>query len=472
MDRIKPFIILLLVIIAFVSYRAISKKESTNDLLAFSFQKINNPSLSIDLVAKISGTDIRATLPLGTRIQDLKATFRTNGEQVKVNSVTQVSAKNSLDFSGPQAYRVIAEDGTTQTYNVDLCLPRLRAGAVSGCGEIPLQGLVTTLAGSAGVKGSSDGTGKAARFILPTGIATDGKNIYISDLGNHTIRQMVIATGEVTTLAGKAGTPGHADGIGSAAKFNSPKGITTDGTNLYIADHWTHTIRKLVIATRSVTTLAGQANRYGHRNGMGTGALLRTPNGMVLIGNDLYFVDQINNAIRKLNLKTKRVTDFAGSTGVGWGSNDAIGIRARFNAPEAMTTDGTSLFVTDRMNDTIRKVDIATARVTTLAGTAGFRSNGSTAGHADGMGGAAKFRDPYGLTTDGIYLYVADTTHTIRKIEIATGVVTTLTGLPNKAGMADGAAGVATFNIPYGITSDGKSLFVADLKNHTIRRID
>jgi hypothetical protein len=107
-------------------------------------------------------------------------------------------------------------------------------------------GAVTTLAGgSASTPGSADGTGRAARFYSPWGITTDGTNLFVTDDRNYTIRKIVIATGAVTTLVGSAGTPGSADGTGSAARFNFPTGITTDGINLFVADNGNNTIREI-----------------------------------------------------------------------------------------------------------------------------------------------------------------------------------------------------------------------------------
>lgn len=130
-------------------------------------------------------------------------------------------------------------------------------------------GIVTTVAGLATNSGSTDGTGTAARFNAPYGITSDGTNLYVADSVNRTIRQVVIATGVVTTLAGLAGSAGSTDGTGSAARFQSPQGITTDGTNLYVSD-LNHTIRQIVIATGVVTTLAGSAGSTGSTDGTGT----------------------------------------------------------------------------------------------------------------------------------------------------------------------------------------------------------
>ena len=122
---------------------------------------------------------------------------------------------------------------------------------------------VGTFAGTMLASGSADGVGAAARFSQPTGIVAVGVHLYVVDGGNRTIRRIAIATGEVTTLAGSpaAGGTGNVDGIGSAARFDAPRGITSDGANLYVTDAGTSTktVRKIVIATGEVSTLAGQA---------------------------------------------------------------------------------------------------------------------------------------------------------------------------------------------------------------------
>ncbi len=325
-------------------------------------------------------------------------------------------------------------------------------------------GAVTTLAGTSSSYGSTDGTGAAARFDHPTDITTDGTNLYVADTHNDTIRKVVIATGAVTTLAGTAGSIGSTDGTGAAAGFYDPSGITTDGTNLYVADSWNHTIRKVVIATGAVTTLAGTAGSPGSTDGTGAAARFYDPSGILADGTNLYVADRLNNTIRKVVIATGAVTTLAETAGSS-GSTDGTGAAARFSNPSGITTDGTNLYVADTYNDTIRKVVIATGAVTTLAGTAG--STGST----DGTGAAARFYDPSGITTDGTNLYVADSwNHTIRKVVIATGAVTTLAGTPGSYGFADGTGAAARFLNPTGITTDGSNLFVAD-SYHTIRKV-
>jgi len=283
---------------------------------------------------------------------------------------------------------------------------RLIGGSIQGI-ELSLTTAVTTLAGS-GVFGSDDGNGILASFAFPAGITTDGTNLYVADFDNHSIRKIVIATGAVTKLAG-SGTTGTADGIGIAASFNSPDGITTDGTNLYVTDYRSHTIRKIEIATQEVTTFAGTAGAAGAANGIGTAATFNGPNGITTDGTNLYVTEYLGHTIRKIVIATQLVSTFAGS-GTG-GSANGIGTAATFNGPIGITTDGTNLYVTERFGNLIRKIEIATKVVSKLAGSGAF-------GSVDGMGSAASFTQPYGITTDGTNLYVADSlSFKIRMIE-------------------------------------------------------
>src|SRR5207302_1125096 len=125
--------------------------------------------------------------------------------------------------------------------------------------KITPAGVVTTLAGTAGVAGSTDATGAAARFTSPESVATDSAgNVYVADTGNNTIRKITPA-GVVTTLAGTAGVVGSTDAIGAAASFGFPNGVATDSAgNVYVADTLNSTIRKITPAG-VVTTLAGTA---------------------------------------------------------------------------------------------------------------------------------------------------------------------------------------------------------------------
>ncbi len=341
---------------------------------------------------------------------------------------------------------------------------RVMGGAKQGV-PLVLSASVTTFAGTAGSWSNTDGTGIAARFNSPFSVTTDGTNLYVADYMTQTIRQVTIASAVVTTLAGTANAFGSTDGTGTLASFNSPHGITTDGTNLYVADTANNLIRKIVISTGVVTTLAGSTSA-GFADGIGTAATFSSPNGITTDGFSLYVADTGNNTIRRIDIVTGTVTTLAGVSGVGGGGNlDGVGTSAKFSSPSGITTDGFSLYIADRGNNNIRKVDIGTGTVTTIAGT-------GAVGSTNGTGTLASFNAPAGITMDGTNLFIADTgNQIIRKIVISTAAVTTLAGTAGTAGSTDGVGAAASFNGPAGLTTDGISLYVVEWWNGIVRKI-
>lgn len=229
-------------------------------------------------------------------------------------------------------------------------------------------GVVTTLAGTLGTSGSADGTGTAATFYAPKGIANDGTNLYVADTYNSTIRQIVISTGAVTTLAGSAGTTGTTDGTGSAARFNYPFGLTVTGGNVYVADTTNQTIRK-VTSAGVVTTLAGTAGTAGSADATGTSATFNYPAGVVSDGTNLFVADSGNHTIRKIVISSGVVTTLAGTAGSA-GATDGTGSAARFSMPIGLTIDNAgNLYVTDQYYTKIRKVVTSSGVVTTINAT-------------------------------------------------------------------------------------------------------
>ena len=132
-------------------------------------------------------------------------------------------------------------------------------------------GVVTTLAGLAGSHGSADGTGSAARFYYPCGVAVDGSGtVYVADQYNHTIRK-VTPSGVVTTLAGLAEHSGGTDGAGSDAQFNGPSGVAMDGSgNIYVADEGNDSIRKGTAALPDAATIDAPTGPTGSSRALGS----------------------------------------------------------------------------------------------------------------------------------------------------------------------------------------------------------
>ena len=326
----------------------------------------------------------------------------------------------------------------------------------------PKVATVTTVAGS-GTNGYADGMGTAAQFDHPFGIAVDASgNIYVGDENDAHIRK-ITGSGAVSTLAGSS--YGYADGSGTAAKFFGPDGIAIDAQgNIYVADYINNRIRKIT-AGGSVSTFAG--GTQGYLDGTGTAAQFSGPRAVAIdASGNVYVADGTNQRIRKISAAGV-VTTLAGSgpTGAGNGgyADGAGTTTARFNTPSGVTVDGAgNVYVADFNNFRVRKVT-PDGTVSTVAG--------SVDGEMDGTGSAAEFGAPQGIVVDASgTLYVTDYLSTVRQITPG-GVVTTIAGSTG-AGHVDGTGTVARFSGPAGIAIDGAgNLYIADYGNGAIRKI-
>ena len=390
----------------------------------------------------------------------------------------------------------------------------IAAARVASAQTAGSQYVFTTLAGRAGSSGSADGTGTNALFNRPWNLAVDAAgNIFVTEAANHLVRKITPA-GVVTTLAGTAGVPGTADGTGSAAQFgfiatgpastptapSGPFGIALDGAgNAFVVDGDNYTIRRLT-PERVVTTYAGQGGFRGATDGAAGAALFSVPIGVASDADGaLYVADCFNHVIRRIS-PTGFVTTIAGFAGTS-GSADGAGSQARFLHPTGLATDAAGNLYVGDSNNTVRRVSPpgpgqSDWTVTTLAGTPG------AGGGNDGVGALAQFGIPAGtlanitirftpanlapstgiptyaigdlsgLATDAAgNVYVADAAnHTIRKITPAR-VVTTIGGIPGFSGNTDGLGSTARFRNPSGVAVDAAGyLYIADSLNHTIRK--
>jgi sugar lactone lactonase YvrE len=308
-------------------------------------------------------------------------------------------ARAAARFNSPNG---VAVDSAGNVYVADSSNSTIR--------KVTVAGLVTTLAGSSvGQQGNADGVGSAARFDMPRGVAVDSiGNIYVADTFNDIVRK-VTPLGVVTTLAGSAGQQGSTDGTSSAARFTLVDAVALDVSgNAYVADRLNHTIRKVTVAG-VVSTLAGSAGQSGSADGIGAAARFNSPGGVAVdaVGN-VYVSDSENYTIRKVTAAGV-VTTLAGNVGQ-QGIVDGTGSAAQFGSPQGVAADNAgNVYVADFNNYTIRKVTAAGV-VTTLAGST-YQS-----GEADGPGSVARFCGPQGLALDGAgNLYVADSgNNTIR----------------------------------------------------------
>ena len=299
-------------------------------------------------------------------------------------------------------------------------------------------------------------------FNSPTGVAVDAAgNVYVAEPASHYIRKITPA-GVVSTLAG-SGTAGSSDGTGSAASFYNPTGVAVDAAgNVYVADQYNNKIRKITPAG-VVSTLAGSVTGIaGSANGTGSAASFNNPTGVAVdAAGNVYVADQNNHKICKIT-PAGVVSTLAGS-GTG-GSSEGTGSAASFYYPSGVAVDAAgNVYVADYFNNKIRKITPAGV-VSTLAG--------STAGSADGSGSLASFFYPYGVAVDAAgNVYVADYfNNKIRKITPA-GLVSTFAGT-DVQGSSDGGPTTASFYGITGVAVDAAgNVYAADQGNNKIRKI-
>jgi sugar lactone lactonase YvrE len=375
-------------------------------------------------------------------------------------------------FNGPLGLAISSPRGEGPLYVADTANHTIRR-------VDPQTGRTATVAGGAGQAGSADGDAMAARFNGPRGLALspDGKTLYIVDSDNYTIRALETGgpagpAGAVRTLAGSPGQKGEADG--AAARFGAMGGaaLHPGGEALYIADRGNHTIRRLDLRTGQVSTLVGTAGQRGHSDGAGARARFSGPAGLAMdpAGKRLFVADTSNHVIRQIDLEAGAlVSTLAGSPGRS-GAMDGVGAAARLAFPQGITTDGVTIFVSG-LDGTVRRLDIATGRVTTLAG-ASFAD-----GSRDGVGTQARIGDSFSLVLTPAALYVADRAHSnLRRIRLTDGEVITVAGAPEPVGSRDGVGSAARFSSPVALAADpsapGGVYYVADTGNHLLRRVN
>jgi DNA-binding beta-propeller fold protein YncE len=342
--------------------------------------------------------------------------------------------------------------------------------------ELEYFGSVSTLAGVTGPGGLVNGIGSNSRFRYPAGVSISPDGVYalVGDYGNHMIRQIIISTASVTTLAGVAGSSGSTNGAGTNSQFNNPQvvSISPDGLYALVADYSNDLIRQIIISTGYVTTLAGVTGSAGSTNGIGTIARFDHPVGVSISPDGVYALvaDYSNDMIRQINLSTGNVTTLAGTGSSG--STNGIGTNSQFSGPRgiSISPDGVYALVADTSNNLVRQIIISTASVTTLAGVIG--SVGST----NGIGTNSQFSAPSGVSISpyGVFALVADySNYLIRQIIISTASVTTLAGVALSSSSVNGIGTLARFNNPRGvsISPHGVYALVADTSNQMIRQI-
>lgn len=395
--------------------------------------------------------------------------------------------------SGQRLLRIDVSNGSGQVFNGP---GKLVIGNILNNGAVDLAAstTVSTMAGS-GASGSADGYGTAASFTGVTSVASANNNataFYVSDQSNQTIR-MLTADGTVTTLAGSVGTTGATDGVGSAARFYAPAQISADSAgNAFVADSFNNRIRRIT-PLGAVTTIGG-TGAQGSTPGTGDSATFARPFGIAVTadGERIYVADFLTHMIRLMihnggprdKATSYNVINLAGNS---QGNSDGPGNNAQFNFPLQLALGpdyNGPLYVADSGNNTIRRIDNpfgGQAMVSTIAGD-------GTSGTQDGVGPTAKFNYPCSVAVvgaSGANALIVSDRYTVRAITYQPGsepsqagnyLVRTVAGA-STLGTADGSGTVARFNKPAGlcvIPTSGPAVTVlcADDQNNRVRKIN
>lgn len=363
-------------------------------------------------------------------------------------TIADVSAANE----GSYYVQVTNDAGTVQSTSAQLVY------------KVPLSVLVTTVAGNGSPGYVDSSNGAEARFYKPTQMALFANGtLLVADCWNHLIR-LVDPSGAVTTYAGQTNS-GFVNGPGASARFKFPISLAVDKEfNVLVADYENNVIRKIdSFGLRNVSTVAGSGVQ-GYRDGASTEAQFHFPNGLVVDTNGNIFVSEfMNHTVRKI-APDGTVTTVAGDGTPGY--RDGVGTAAQFNQPGGLAIDGAgNLYVPEYTGQRIRKIT-PDGVVSTIAGT-------NAPGFVNGRGSEARFNTPDGMAVDPSgNLYVSEGgNHAIRKID-PLGNVTTIAGL-GIPGFRDGDETKAMFYVSGGIVwHPSGSLYVADILNHAIRRVD
>ena len=301
----------------------------------------------------------------------------------------------------------------------------------------------------------------------------------IADSENHRIRMVDTSTGLITTFAG-TGTSGYSGDGGPAtdARLNYPKGLFADQSgNVFIADTLNHCIRK-VDPDGIITTVAGTGSSgYSGDGGLAINGSLNEPHGVAVDGlGNIYIADSKNHCIRMVDFTTKNIDKVAGTCGSSGYSGDGDALNAQLDEPSGIYLDASAnLFIADTINCMVRKVDASTKMLTTVAGA---ESAGNPSCSYSGDGGQATLAEldkPRAVYVDkNGNIYIADEdNHRIRKVDIATGIITSVAGDGVAAYGGDGGPAIdASIQNPKSVWVDeNHNILIADTENHRIRKV-
>jgi uncharacterized repeat protein (TIGR01451 family) len=338
--------------------------------------------------------------------------------------------------------------------------------------KVSTTGVISTIAGNGNGGFSGDGgPATSAQLNSPRSVALDAAgNLYFSDFWNYRVR-MVSTSGTITTVAGN-GTQGSSGdgGLATSAEVNGVQGVAVDAAgNLYLAEWWNLVVRK--VSAGIITTVAGGGPCCSSTGdgGPATSAWLDYPQGITLdAAGNLYIADQYHYSIRKVST-SQTITTVAGNGSYGYSGDGGPATSAQLGQPQDVALDSAgNLYIADMANNLVRKV-AAGGTISTVAGTGvqGYSGDG-------GAATAAQLCNPYGVAVDSAgNLYIADSCNNrIREVS-TTGTITTVAGNGNCCYSGDGGlATSAQMNYPQAVAVDASgNLYIAGTNDNRIRKV-
>ena len=450
---------------------------------------------TVTVTLATTGTAVNsvAVLTLGAPHMDYTETGTDNCAGISSGSC-QVTVTFSPEFPGVRRGAVVLEDAAGNTLGTEY---------LSGVGEGPLAvmipGAISTVAGQVNEwTNVNDGSlATEADLYLPSGVAVDGTgDLFIADSHHNRIREVLAAAqgsysaGDMITVAGD-GNAGYesTDTVATTTSLNVPGGVAVDGAgHLYIADTNNNVIREVNLTTGTIATVAGDGTPgYAGDNGAATAAELNSPGGITVDAEgNLYIADTGNNVIREVSGGT--ITTIAGTGAAGFSGDGGPATSAKLNAPYGVALDASgNLYIPDSANNRVRVVNTS-GTISTYAG------NGTPAYLGDGGAAtSAELYSPLGVACDPAgNVYIADArNYVVRKVDAATGIISTVAGSNADAQYGDGKSnesygngqsgekysggGIATsagIYAPYAVTVDAAGdLLIAEYFDHLIRKV-
>ncbi|MEZ4365431.1 MAG: hypothetical protein R2939_03975 [Kofleriaceae bacterium] len=372
--------------------------------------------------------------------------------------------------AGFQGLQGIAVDGAGNLYLGDSGSERVRkVDAASGT--------ISTIAGNGSVNGVVCGGQPATESPLyfPGGVAVDGLgNVFLLSRNHYRICRVDAETGAITRIVGAGSGYAGDGGPAVAARFSQSYGIAVaaDGT-LYLADAQNYRIRKVDPQTGIISTFAGTGtNGYAGDGGPATAAEIGRAWGVAVDGDgDVYFADGTNHVVRRVDLATGTITTVAGTGEDGFAGDGGPATAARLRQPSSVGLDGAgNLFILDYADGRVRRVDAATGIITTIGGDGAWGASGD-----GGFATSAPATWSAGVVPRPDGIYIAETAaHRIRRVDRATGLIETVAGTGNQGFEGDGGpAREARLSMPYALAFDAAGrMYISDTGNHRVRRVD